>query len=1291
MYNYPLSDDIVRNLEIIESANSIILRMDTSGSVNYLNRFALEFFGYNLDEIIGKNVIGTIVPEYESFGGDLRTMIDNITKNPSKYTNNQNENIKKDGERVWISWTNKGVFGKDGALKEILCIGNDITHTKRIERALRESEQQFRTSFEFGTIGIAITSPDKGLIRVNDEMCRMLGYTREELSKMTWAKITHPEDVEPAVSHFNSVLAGEVDGYSVDIRFIRKDGTVVYTTLWLNCKRGDGGKVDYCIAMLQDITERKKLEERLRLQGEIITSMEEGVVLIKADDGTIVYANPNFNRMFGYEDVELTGRNISVINAPTDVSPKEATEQIISAIKETGSGQGEVLNIKKDGTRFWCHVTVFTFKHNTYGTVWVSIHQDITQRKNAEKKVWETGERLRVIIDNSSDRIFIKDIEGKYLLINSQFEKLHHVTRTEILGKTDYDLFPKEVADEARKNDNAVLINLRSMQFIENVPEDGVMHVYLSIRFPLFDASAQDYGVCGITTDITELKKNEEIIRMELALKSSIARVIEALLNPELDKFDISKLVYEEALMLTGSKLGFASAIEKDTGRSAYGNLTDILETECRISKDKPMRFPKGPEGGAYGYNALWGHSLNTKIAPSSASSTASPEGFYTNNPSGHPAFKNCKPEALPSGHIPIKRFLSVPVVLGDRLIGQIALANPIRDYNDRDLESIARLASIFAIALERKKMEKAIRIEIASRHAAEVLLKERELDLIETQYKAHFGTWTYNPVTQKSEWSIEMFNIWGLDPKAGPPHYNELIKHIHPDDYQSFDDAVREAVEHGKPYRLEMRIYRPDNTERIITTTCEPILDATGKIEELRGSNHDITDMKILQSTLAKELEFKSVVDDISEALLSPNVDIVDIAGIVHRQALKLTKSPFGYVSEIDRKTGEEVGHTHSAMKRDGQCDVDPKQMGLALPKGPDGYNALWGHALNTRQAFYTNAPETHPAYKRCIPPGHFHLMCHLAVPVLGGGELIGQIAVANAQNGYTDNDLNIIKRMASIYSLAVQRKRMEEDLRELNRTLEQRVKEETNKIMIQEQMLIQQSKLVAMGEMISAIAHQWRQPLTATSFMIQDLKEAYDYNELTGKYLNENINKAMAQLEFMSKTIDDFRNFFQPAKEKIPFNVNDKIKSALALLSAQLSDLLIEIIFKSSIADNLTITGYPNEFIQVFVIIINNARDAILAKRSRGLYTDGNGMVSIDIRDIGKSVQIDINDDGGDIPEKIMDKIFEPYFTTKFPASGTGIGLYMSKVIIENHMGGRLYAENTGDGVTFTIELMK
>ena len=139
---------------------------------------------------------------------------------------------------------------------------DDITDRKRAQEELCESEERFRSYFELGLIGMAITSPRKGILEVNEEICKTLGYERDELLRKTWAELTHPGDIAADVAEFNRVLVGEIDGYSLDKRFIRKDGRVIYATISLKCLRLADGSVDYFLALVQDITERRQVTRR---------------------------------------------------------------------------------------------------------------------------------------------------------------------------------------------------------------------------------------------------------------------------------------------------------------------------------------------------------------------------------------------------------------------------------------------------------------------------------------------------------------------------------------------------------------------------------------------------------------------------------------------------------------------------------------------------------------------------------------------------------------------------------------------------------------------------------------------------------------------------------------------------------------------------------------------------------------------------------------------------------------------------------------------------------------------
>ncbi len=229
---------------------------------------------------------------------------------------------------------------------------------------------------------------------------------------------------------------------------------------------------------------------------------------------------------------------------------------------------------------------------------------------------------------------------------------------------------------------------------------------------------------------------------------------------------------------------------------------------------------------------------------------------------------------------------------------------------------------------------------------------------------------------------------------------------------------------------------------------------------------------------------------------------------------------------------------------------------------------------------------------------------------------------------------------------------------------------------------MLIQQNKMAAMGEMIGAIAHQWRQPLNNISLILHFIRDNAKNRVFVEEKMDGFVNRAKMQLEYMSHTIDDFRDFYQPSKEKAPFCVREAIRTTLTIMSTQIDKHNIEVEIKG---EALEVDGYENEFKQAILNILSNAKDAIVTKKAqKGKFQ---GKVAITI--VEDSIRIYNN--GGVADEQVLERMFEPYFTTKFENKGTGIGLYMTKMIIENSMGGEITAYNRDEGVEFIIKGMQ
>jgi len=260
---------------------------------------------------------------------------------------------------------------------------------------------------------------------------------------------------------------------------------------------------------------------------------------------------------------------------------------------------------------------------------------------------------------------------------------------------------------------------------------------------------------------------------------------------------------------------------------------------------------------------------------------------------------------------------------------------------------------------------------------------------------------------------------------------------------------------------------------------------------------------------------------------------------------------------------------------------------------------------------------------------------------------------------------------------------------LDELNHTLEYKIKEETEKNKDIQEQLFRKEKLASMGEMIGNIAHQWRQPLSVISTGATGMKMQKEFGILTDKQLSETCDIINNNAQYLSKTIDDFRDFIKGDRKKERFNLADDIDSFFNLVEGSIKTHRINIVL--NLQKDIVINGYKNELIQCLINIFNNAKDILKE------LDEDNRHIFISTLKNNSSVVIKIRDSGGGIPEDILPKIFDPYFTTKHQSQGTGLGLHMTYDLIVDGMGGSINASNVNyeyngkeyTGAEFTISL--
>jgi len=381
---------------LFESSPDPIFLMDLNGILKNCNLEGEKKFGYTREELIGKSFMkfSWFLPEtMPLIMQTLKTLVSGKIPDPLEI-----QQRRKDGTLVWVYVLFS--FMTVGEEKLIQVITQDISKIKEAEQKLRENEQKLRTMTSSAHDAIIQVNHVGDIVFWNKAAENMFGYSSEEILSRSITLIiperyrqTFGREMEETMKPSESSSKGK----TIEAVGLRKDGTEFPTELSFSFFHIIGKRNS--ISIVRDITERKKAEEEIRLQSEIIENMSEGVFLTKLDDGTIVFTNPAFDALFGYNPRELIGKNVAIVNAPTDKTPEETREEIKGILKDAGEWHGEVLNVKKDGTLFWCYGNISLFDHPEHGMVFVAVNTDITDRRNAEKKIQESehnlGERVK--------------------------------------------------------------------------------------------------------------------------------------------------------------------------------------------------------------------------------------------------------------------------------------------------------------------------------------------------------------------------------------------------------------------------------------------------------------------------------------------------------------------------------------------------------------------------------------------------------------------------------------------------------------------------------------------------------------------------------------------------------------------------------------------------------------------------------------------------------------------------------------------------------------------------------
>jgi PAS domain S-box-containing protein len=525
---------------LVTRASDIIYRTDAMGRFTFINPVAMRLMKYSEQELLNRRFVDLIHPDHQAaaerfYGRQF------VRQTPSTYY--EFPALAKDGSEVWIG-QNVQILLEDGKAIGFQAVARDITERKRVQAALSASEERFRSLVSNlpGAVYRCACDSVWTMEFLSDPIKHLCGYPASDFlanNIRTYASVIYPDDLQ-MVERIVLGAVAQRRPFSIEYRLLHKDGSI----RWVY-EKGQGifaadGQVLWLDGVIFDITDRKRVEEALLESEErsrsIVQSTSDAIILMDSE-GNVAFWNNGAETIFGYAADEMVGQPV------TRIIPerfREAHQRGVQRVAAAGhltmqATMFELVGLTKDGREFPLEFSLaaWTARSRLFIT---GIIRDISERVKAEEALRASEARFKAIMDHSPSMIFLKDANGRYLQINRKTEQTLGLPGTDIIGKTDNELFPSEQAAAFRAHDRQVLETGIPMEFEESATHDRGPRTYIVVKFPLFSPQGECYALCGMTTDITDRKRAEETLhRSEELLRSVINNATAAIYAKRVD------------------------------------------------------------------------------------------------------------------------------------------------------------------------------------------------------------------------------------------------------------------------------------------------------------------------------------------------------------------------------------------------------------------------------------------------------------------------------------------------------------------------------------------------------------------------------------------------------------------------------------------------------------------------------------------------------------------------------------------------------------------------------------
>jgi len=813
---------------------------------------------------------------------------------------------------------------------------------------------------------------------------------------------------------------------------------------------------------------------------------------------------------------------------------------------------------------------------------------------------------------------------------NPEAERLTGIKIEEWLGKDFAEVWPQANTNGITASFLRVIETGEVFESEELFYKDDRLDGAFRVR--AFPMAGNRLGVAF--EDVTKRKRAEEALSWESEVNAAIAELSKALLQSASIE-DISDILLEYAKRLTRSAFGYVGYIDPKTGYLVSATMTKDIWDICQVP-DKDIVFEK--------FCGLWGWVLDNK------------EPLFTNAPSEDP-----RSSGTPEGHIPIRRFLSVPATIEDTLVGQVALANSDRNYTERDLALAERLAALYAIAIRHRRAEEELekRTYDLGERVKELNCLYRVSNLVEKPVisleKILQGTVDLIPPSwQYPEITCARIILEGREFKA-----EECVE-------TAWKQASDILVNNRRVGAIEVFYLeeKPQSDEGPFLKEERNLIDAIagrlGRIIERKQAEKAVRDA--LEQSRKRAAETSALLDS-SRAILEQQ-KFEKVGGAIFDACKNLIGAAAGYIALLSEDgTNNDVVFLDSGGR---PCDVDPD---LPMP-----IRGLRAEAYKSGQPVYENS-FAESKWPELLPPGHMRMDNVMFAPLVIEGKSVGVMGLANKPGDFTDDDARMAAAFADQAVIALQNfrnldalRKSEARYRSLSASLEETVKEKVAE-------LKQAESLAAIGRMVSIVAHEVRNPLQNIQMGVDLMRKEIEGDEDKAEILEE-IDYGV---NLLNGIIAELLDYSRPLALKFSAcSMGDLVRQALRTLTHRLDDINIHLDLDQEDRE-VSVDAY--RITAVLVNLFSNAAEAM----PRG----GDLKISSGFHDAdGASVlKLSVSDTGCGISEKDLEQVHEPFFTTK--TKGTGLGISVCKKIVETHNGNLTIRSRLEEGTTVEITI--